>query len=114
MIMQERFIERLKKAMTSSSLNARELSKRCGLSEGAISRYLSGKMEPRVPAVAKMAEALHVDPVWLLGIDDNSEPDFSIDTAKIAILIESMSSDEKSQVENFVKFIISNRGGNNS
>ena len=70
MMIQEKFIERLKKAMAANEINARELSKRCGLSEGGISRYLSGKMEPRVPAIAKMAEALKVNPVWLMGYDD--------------------------------------------
>jgi transcriptional regulator with XRE-family HTH domain len=70
MMIQEKFIERLKKAMAANEINARELSKRCGLSEGGISRYLSGKMEPRVPAIAKMAEALRVDPVWLMGYDE--------------------------------------------
>lgn len=111
MMMQNIFIKRLNKAMASSGLNARELSKRCGLSEGAISRYLSGKMEPRVPAVGKMADALRVDPAWLMGYDDIT-PDFSLDTGKIAMLIETMTPDERSQVENFVKFIINNRGGN--
>lgn len=69
MMIQDKFIDRLKKAMRSRDVNARELARRSGLSEGAISRYLSGKMEPRVPAIGKMADALHVDPVWLLGYD---------------------------------------------
>ena len=77
MMIQDIFIERLKKTMAANRINARELSKRCGLSEGAISRYLSGKMEPRVPAIGKMAEALHVDPVWLMGYD---EPQIRMDT----------------------------------
>ena len=70
MMIQDIFIERLKKTMAANQVNARELSKRCGLSEGAISRYLSGKMEPRIPAIGKMADALHVDPVWLMGYDE--------------------------------------------
>lgn len=112
MMIQDIFIERLKKTMAANGINARELSKRCGLSEGAISRYLSGKMEPRVPAIGKMAEALHVDPVWLMGYEEPVAADFSFETGKLAMLIECMTPDEKSQVENFVKFIINNRGGN--
>ena len=106
-----RYIERMKSAMKDNNLNARELSKRCGLSEASISRYLSGSMTPRVKAISKMAEALRVDPVWLMGYDDIT-PDFSVETGKIAMIIECMTPDERSQVENFVKFIINNRGGN--
>ena len=57
-----------------------------------------------------MAEALHVDPVWLMGYEDIT-PDFSVETSKLAMLIDCMTPDEKKQVENFVKFIINNRGG---
>lgn len=63
-------ISRLKKAMTSSGLSARELSKKSGISESSISRYLSGQMTPRRDALSKMAEVLRVDPVWLAGLDD--------------------------------------------
>lgn len=110
MMIQDIFIDRLKKAMAASDVNARELAKRSGLTEASISRYLSGKMEPRVPAIAAMAKALHVDPTWLLGYDTTDSPDFSIETGKIAMLIEMMTSDEKKEVERFAKFIIENRG----
>ena len=111
MDIRKRFIDRLKYAMNDNNINARELSKKCGLSESSISRYLSGDMEPRVPAIGKMAQALHVDPVWLMGYDEGPEPEFSIETMKIAMLIEYMKPDEKAQVDRFVKFIIDSRGG---
>lgn len=104
----KRYIDRIKTAMKNNGLNARELSKRCGLSEASISRYLSGTMTPRVPAIAKMAAALHVDPVWLMGYDDTS-PDFSVETAQMAMLIECMTPEEREQTKNFIKFLISNR-----
>lgn len=62
--------DRILKAMHDNGINARELSKRSGLSEPTISRYLSGQMEPRANAAAKMSKALHVDPSWLMCIDD--------------------------------------------
>ena len=109
MELQDRYIDRIKKAMNDNEINARELSRRCGLSEASISRYLSGNMTPRLPAIKKMAEALHVDPMWLMGYD-NISPDFSIETGKIAMLIECMTPAERSQVDKYVKFIISQRG----
>lgn len=88
MEIRDRFINRLKKAMRDSEINARELSKRSGLSEGTVSRYLSGNMSPRVPAVGKLAEALHVDPVWLMGYDE--EPDLTLETEDAKIILEKL------------------------
>ena len=115
MMIQDIFIDRLKKTMAANQVNARELSKRCGLSEGAISRYLSGKMEPRIPAIEKMAEALHVDPVWLMGLDGTSmdyRMDLSKKTTSMALLIENMTPSEQDQVDTYIKFLINLRGGN--
>lgn len=108
MMIREMFIQRLKKAMDASEINARELAKRSGLSEGAISRYLSGKMEPRVPAIGKMAEALHVDPIWLLGYDDT--PDMIVEVDGTKLLIEQLTPTERLEVERYIKFLISQRG----
>lgn len=115
MMIQEKFIERLKKAMAANEINARELSKRCGLSEGGISRYLSGKMEPRVPAIAKMAEALKVNPVWLMGYDD---PQIRVDAYR-PILIEHSITDglnEKSleRLKSYADYLRSMQEDNNS
>ena len=67
------FRDRLRKAMNDNNLNSRELSKRCGLSEASISRYLLGQMEPKVDAIKKMADALNCDFVWLLGYDESND-----------------------------------------
>lgn len=113
MDIRQRYIDHMKEAMKTNGINARELAKRSGISEASISRYLSGQMVPRVNAVSKMAEALHVDPTWLMGYEDIT-PDFSVETGKLAMIIECMTPSERSQVENFIKFIITNRGGNDA
>ena len=106
------FRDRLRKAMNDNSLNARELSKRCGLSEASISRYLLGQMEPKVDAIKKMADAMHVDPVWLMGID-KEEPhwEYSVKVGSMALLLENMTPSEQDQVDKYIKFLISLRGG---
>lgn len=40
-----------------------------------ISQYVSGKVEPGQDKLAVLAKALHVDPVWLMGIDVPMTPD---------------------------------------
>ena len=109
------FRDRLKKAMNDNNLNSRELSKRCGLSEASISRYLLGQMEPKVDAIKKMADALHVDPVWLMGIDkEETRWDYSMKVGSMALLLENMTPSEQDQVDKYIKFLISLRGGDDT
>lgn len=88
-------INRLKKAMTAEGLSARELAKKTGISESSISRYLSGQMVPRRDALAKMAESLHVDPVWLAGLDD--------DQIYLPVELQGLDEDNMHRVLNYAK-----------
>ena len=62
-------INRLKESMFKRGLTARELACKSNISEASISRYLSGKLVPKQGTIQALAEALDVDPVWLLGYD---------------------------------------------
>ena len=61
--------DRLSQAMKEHNMSAAELAKASNQDKASISRYLSGKTIPRQKAIKQMAEALSVDPVWLLGYD---------------------------------------------
>lgn len=66
---------RLKEALHRSGMSQEELAKRIGSSQSSISYYLLGDRFPRLPMLYKMAGALNVNPMWLLGHDtqDDSE-----------------------------------------
>ena len=61
--------ERLKEAMDAANKKQIELSTETGLSHSTISRYLSGKVEPRQEAVIKLSKVLGVSEWWLWGYD---------------------------------------------
>lgn len=61
--------ERLKEAMRAAEKKQIELATETGLSHSTISRYLSGKVEPRQEAIIKLAKALGVSEWWLWGYD---------------------------------------------
>lgn len=44
----------------------RELSKRCGISETSISRYLAGERVPKITSIINLADALRVSPSYLI------------------------------------------------
>lgn len=68
------FAARLNSAMEGRNITCEELSKKAGVSETTLKRYLSGKWDGRSDVAYDIAEALDVRLGWLLG---NGEDDFS-------------------------------------
>ena len=60
---------RLQEAMDNACKTQADLVRETGISKGTLSRYLSGKFEPKQIAVNKLAIALNVSEMWLWGCD---------------------------------------------
>lgn len=61
--------DRLRLAMEIRHIKQAELSRRTGIGKSSISTYLTGEYEPKQTNTYKLAEALNVNPSWLLGND---------------------------------------------
>lgn len=61
------FASRLNKAMELRNMKQSELVEKTGITKGAISQYLKGKYAPKQINTYKIAKALNVNPVWLMG-----------------------------------------------
>lgn len=66
------FAERLSATLKAKRVKPIELSRLCGINKSTISQYLSCKYMPKQDSVTKIAEALKVSPLWLLGYDDRA------------------------------------------
>ena len=66
--MQE-FRERLAAAMREKGIRASRLASETGLSPARISQYLHGVYQPKGDAILRLAEALGVSSMWLMGED---------------------------------------------
>ena len=66
------FSERLKQAMEYRNFRQVDLVMKTKINKGTISNYLSGKYEPKMVNTILIAEALDINPLWLLGHDDVS------------------------------------------
>lgn len=78
--------DRLNEAMQLRGMNATELAQKTGLNKSSVSRYLSGENIPRSLAIGKMANALGVNPAWVLGYDvpmEEGSPQIRIDVEKL-------------------------------
>ena len=60
---------RLKEAMHAANKTPADLARETGLNKSTISRYLSGAVEPKQIAIAKLSASLHVSEMWLWGYD---------------------------------------------
>ena len=65
----EEFKKRLEYAMEKRKIRAVDLAKLTGISESTISQYRSGYAKPKEKKLAIIANALNVDPSWLMGMD---------------------------------------------
>lgn len=100
--------DRLSEALKARNMTPAELARRSGVDKGSISRYLSGKFEPKQSAVLSMAKALNVSPSWLLGYDVPVEPDYTVklDEDNLVVLIDKLSPDDKATLKTFVEALI--------
>lgn len=85
----EEFNVRLNKALSFRNMKPVELSEKTGISESTISQYRSGYAKPKEKKLAIIANALDVNPSWLMGLDvpmnlPTLNVDSSVDTQRIA------------------------------
>lgn len=65
----EKCSTRISKAMAIRGMRQYELCEKTKIPKSAISQYISGSFEPKQDRVFLIAQALNVDPVWLMGYD---------------------------------------------
>lgn len=66
---------RIRKALSIRNMTQTELCRKTKIATSAMSEYLKGLYEPKQDKVYLMAQALNVDPVWLMGFDVPMEED---------------------------------------
>ena len=97
--MGENFNENLKEARLKSGLSEKDLYENIGVAKSTYSLYESGKREPNVDTIKKIASVLNVSADMLLGIDD--EP------VAIAAHLngKDFTKEQWNRIESFAKFI---------
>lgn len=60
---------RLKKALSIRNMTQSELCQKTKIPKSALSEYVKGLYDPKQDRLLILAEALNVDPVWLMGYD---------------------------------------------
>ena len=63
------FQQRFNEALQIRDIKPVDIAKRTGISESTISQYRSGYAKPKQDKLAILSNALHVNPVWLMGLN---------------------------------------------
>lgn len=115
-------VDRIKSLMQAQNMSAAELSRAAGLNHSTVSRYLSGKVEPKKDSVKAIAKALHVSEVYLLNIEEQTGPisdllcKYGIDPQKEIVIHQyvTMSPENQKQVEKYISFLLSQQDDDSS
>ena len=80
----EKSSKRLRHALDINEMKQQELADKSGVSKNSISQYLNKRSIPSNISAGKMAKALGVNPMWLMGYDvpmlnENSGSDTKFD-----------------------------------
>lgn len=109
------FGEKIKYLRNEKGWTQEYVAKKLNISTPALSRYEAGTYEPKdLSIVSEFAKLYDVTTDYLLGISDERKPlpadsDFRIGLSRTEE--GSLSEDEKQQIRDFAKYVISKRGG---
>ena len=88
--------QRLKLAMDMAHKKQTDLAEMTGLNKATISRYITGRHEPKADAISSLASALNVSEMWLWGYDVPMErTDFQKKNDQLVKLVIRLRKDER-------------------
>ncbi len=64
--------ERIKNARKNKDWTQKQLEEKTGINEANIRKYESGRQNPKLETIQKIAEALNVTPAYLMGWEDDT------------------------------------------
>lgn len=95
---------------TERNLTQDQLAEIAGVSRVSYTRYENGTRLPKAAPLLKMAEFFNVDPAYLIGdTEERRPPQTAGKETECATMFERLTSEEKKQVETFIKFLLSQR-----
>lgn len=69
------FSQRLRQRAKALGISNAEVARRAGLDERRYAHYISGRNEPNLSTILKVADVLGTTPNWLLGVDEIADTD---------------------------------------
>ncbi len=102
-------MKNLKKLAIARNKSLTSLAVELEVSQEAISQYISGKINPKLSVIVKMAKILNTSTDYLLDLTDNPNPnDFKLTESENALInnYRKLNSMEKIKVDSYVQAMI--------
>ena len=96
-----KFEEKVKELMNGSGMSQKELSKKSGVSEASLSRYLSGSLKPRIDVISNIARVFGLTASDIIESDDNLKNDFNVYDETISVVTRNrkkLTNEEKAEI----------------
>ena len=111
------FKVRLTEAMEIRGMKSIDLAKSAKLSESTVSQYRSGYAEPKKDKLTRIANALDVNPVWLMGLNvpmdvNPLKGDLTPEEKELLRLFRQLSDDQKAMILGAIKAAYEMKKGN--
>ena len=111
------FKDRLTEAMEIRGMKSIDLAKSAKLSESTVSQYRSGYAEPKKDKLTRIANALDVNPVWLMGLNvpmdvNPLKGDLTPEEKELLRLFRQLSDDQKAMILGAIKAAYEMKKGN--
>ena len=97
---------RIRELRIAKGMKQDELGRRCGVKQGAVSTWETGSSNPKPEALQIMCELFGVSLGYLMGIEDKTNDDESIENVRYALNgeIRDLTEDEERDILDYVRF----------
>ena len=102
-------MKNLKKIAKARNKSLTSLAVELGVSQEAISQYISGKINPKLSVIIEMAKILNVSVDYLLDLSDNAtKADFKINENELALIenYRKLNDSDKLKVEAYLQAMV--------
>lgn len=100
-------------AQLQGQRNQQEFADYLGINQSQLQKYLSGRSEPTVAVITRMASRARVSSDWLLGLSDKATEQMPFSRGNLMLLLSTLSQDELEQVERLLEVVFpSNKSQN--
>lgn len=103
--MADTFTKRLNEALSIRGMKSVDLARKAGCSKALVSQYKNGLYEPKPEKLYILANALEVNPAWLMGYSDDMEIGMD-ELTKKADRYESFSKHDEKDIANSLNFLL--------
>jgi len=95
---------RLKEILDENKENLESLSKKIKISPSSLSRYVAGKMSPKITTIQVISELFGINPVWLMGYDVPKYSD-NREVIKVTNLYKSLNKNNQEKTIDYMEYL---------